>query len=59
MGQIITTQNLVATKVVRHAGQLVHLQQYGENIYTGCHKGTCAQISRGNTEWLLRYKGVS
>ena len=25
MGQIITTQNLVAIKVVRHAGQLTHV----------------------------------
>ena len=30
-----------------------------KNIYSPCHKDACVQISIGNTEWLLRYKGVS
>ena len=45
------------------------LQQYSQNGYTynsvvkitysPCHKDACVQISIGNTEWLLLYKGVS
>ena len=30
-----------------------------KNIYSRCHKDACVQISTGNIEWLLRYKGVS
>ena len=30
-----------------------------KNTYSPCHKHACVQISIGNTEWLLRYKGVS
>ena len=30
-----------------------------KNTYSSCHKDACVQISIGNTEWLLRYKGVS
>ena len=30
-----------------------------KNTYSPCHKDACVQISIGNTEWLLRYKGVS
>ena len=29
------------------------------NTYSRCHKVACVQILIGNTEWLLRYKGVS
>ena len=39
--------------------KLVHLQQFGKNTYTRCHKDACAHISRGNAEWLLRYNGES
>ena len=45
------------------------LRQYSQNCYTynsvvkntysPCHKDACIKISIGNTEWLLRYKGVS
>ena len=45
------------------------LRQYSQNYYTynsvmkntysPCHKDACVQISNGNIEWLLRYKGVS
>ena len=44
------------------------LRQYRENCYTynsvvkntcsPCHKDACIKISIGNTEWLLRYKGM-
>ena len=44
------------------------LWQYSQNCYTynsvvkitysPCHKDACVRISIGNTEWLLRYKGV-
>ena len=30
-----------------------------KNTYSPCHKDACVKISIGNTEWLLRYKGVS
>ena len=30
-----------------------------KNTYSPCHKDACVQISIGNTEWLLRNKGVS
>ena len=30
-----------------------------KNTYSPCHKDACVQISIGNTEWLLRYKGAS
>ena len=30
-----------------------------KNIYSPCHKDARVQISIENTEWLLRYKGVS
>ena len=30
-----------------------------KDAYSPCHKDACVQISIGNTEWLLRYKGVS
>ena len=30
-----------------------------KNTYSPCHKHACVQISIGNTEWLLCYKGVS
>ena len=30
-----------------------------KNTYSPCHKHACVQISIGNTEWLLRYKGIS
>ena len=39
--------------------KLLHLQQCGENTYSPCHKDACVQTSIENTEWLLRYKGVS
>ena len=29
------------------------------NTYSPCHRDACVQISIGNTEWLLCYKGVS
>ena len=45
------------------------LRQYSQNCYTynsvvkntysPYHKDACINISIGNTEWLLRYKGVS
>ena len=45
------------------------LRQYSQNyytynsvvkyIYSPCHKDARVQISIGNTEWLLHYKGVS
>ena len=45
------------------------LRQYSQNYYTynsvvknthsPCHKDACVQISIENTEWLLRYNGVS
>ena len=45
------------------------LRQYNQNCYTynsvvkntysPSHKDACVQISIENTEWLLRYKGVS
>ena len=45
------------------------LRQYSQNYYTynsvvkktysPSHNDACGQISIGNTEWLLRYKGVS
>ena len=30
-----------------------------KNTYSPCHKDACGQIPIANTEWLLRYKGVS
>ena len=30
-----------------------------KNTYSPCHKDAFVQISIGNTEWLLRYKGLS
>ena len=30
-----------------------------KDAYSPCHKDACVQISIGNTEWFLRYKGVS
>ena len=35
------------------------VQLYVWNYLKKCHKDTCVQISIGNTEWLLRCKGVS
>ena len=45
------------------------LQQYSQNCntyssvvkntYSPCYKDACVQISIGNTQWLLRYKGIS
>ena len=30
-----------------------------KNTYSPCHKDACVQISIRNTQWFLRYKGVS
>ena len=30
-----------------------------KNAYSPCQEDACVQITIGNTEWLLRYKGVS
>ena len=60
-------------RVYRYGPRGMHchilLRQYSQNYYTynsvvkntysPCHKDAWVQISIGNTEWLLRYKGVS
>ena len=39
--------------------QYSHLQQCDEKTNGRGHKDACAQISRGNTKWLLHYKCVN
>ena len=48
MGQITATRNLVATKVVRHAGQLLY---FGES-WTWWHN-VCEDIAHENRKWKV------
>ena len=43
----------------QHSQNCYTYNSVANNTYSPCHKDACVQISIGNTEWLLLYKGVS
>ena len=56
---VVRIQVIVTTFLQKYSQDWGTYNNLVKSTYSWCPKDVCAQMSRGNTEWLLRYNGVN